>query len=534
MIDTVEIRYTMNADEAEMLIKNISIPINAKEHLVNKFLQPLYDGSDVTYLPVFARRNLCTVSSGLRKLQFRRYDADYYLYIMLNLEALVSGTLTNRLYVANVENNVALQDAYAKMMTSLFPVLGKGVNMYLPDAYCNLADRNNDTLAGDMKRLLFLSYSQTIRVDYSVNLNVDDKERYLSLAKRSFNERNNMRQIKFSNNNNVYAIKSRSENKHAKATMSMCIYNKSEKYCQQNICNASLISEAESVVRYEVSYRKINKWSRDRRCKFLMLSNSSPLEPISGLQPFLNEDIATRELLENYAKHIGCAEYFYNDYNFTRIIDQYDFGYTSKKTEAKYKQKLKDLAMLISQSKSVKLAKQRFVEGKAIGKSANLRSVSKSAELGSKTSIQQKKHEFDKLWEDIIKANVQPLRIPRNMHIAKLENPFSSGNIVLSGLNYKDRQFDVGMDVISKWNYSEACLWNSLLLDKQLSRIGKDEYEEILAPAHEKLELLQLEQRVLIARQERYSNILSTFLAKWEYDGKIPFSMLHKLQNAFP
>lgn len=424
MIDTVTIRYTMTSAEAALLIEKMTIRVPETDKQIHTFLNP--HNTTVWSLRSYRKEDTMSISPGLIMMRFYKHGYCYYLELSLHLEALVENKKTTRLFVSTPGNIEILQDAYADMIQRLFPDIGDYVVRFSFDSdICDFVA--SGTSEAGIARLPYLALCVVLRVDYTVNLAVDDKNMYLYLLNKSFLETDRFYLLDNKDNDNVAAttqtvkydvgelvpdkntgklkpktIKSRSP------FTKINFYDKARKYRDTGNVGKELITEAENIVRFEVSYHRVHHWPKDRQKRKLQVKEAG----MCGLLPWLDEEVAMESLSSIYYRHIGNAT-FVKKYTYNKTIAAADFSYTSKEAERKFKAKLIDIAELISRAHSVRLAKEQFVAGTTIGKPAR--------------TIKGTASEFNSLLESIISTGVMPLRLPEygaTKLISRFENPF--------------------------------------------------------------------------------------------------------------
>lgn len=442
MIDSVTIRYELDCMEARTLIENMTITVPDTDERISSFLDP-FDFS-IWSINAYKSEDTSAISAGLINLRFYKHGYNYYFELSLHLEALIQGRKTNRLFVARPSNIAVLQDKYAEMIKRLFPsIVNYNANFIFDEKHKVFRQKDAKSYLTGISRIPYIGLCTVLRVDYTVNLYVEDKELYLYLLGKSFQEIDRMHLLDSPDNNNVRAstqsVKYDTEhlvkdhitgNMKPKAILSKSpytkvnFYDKALKHRNKDCKDEELIAEAEHIVRFEVSYRRVHHWPEKRLREKLHVKYAC----ICGLLPWLDEDVAMESLKSVYDRHIGNATY-YKKYRFKKIIENADLGYTNKTAELKYKAKLIDLAELISRAHSVRLAKQQFIEGTTLGKPARI--------------IHGTAAEFSKMIKDIISTGAMPLRLPeykKAKEISVYENPFNQyikGNPALPGYLYE-------------------------------------------------------------------------------------------------
>lgn len=424
MIDTAELLYSFSQPEARVLLSMLIIPYGKEKK--DNFLD--VDG-DYHYLPNPRREQLDAVNPGILKFGLSHdSDGTYYLRIVIHLESLLECKRSNRLYVATNRNNQLLRDAYALAMFTLFP----GINAYKPiykkeedwavgfvmkeidyeEAFFNEVNNSNNSIG----KIPYLWLSKVKKIDFSVNLCVADKEKYLRYAKKTFFAGGKLKQRAFKGNNNVYGYNS---------SRSVLLYDKALKYQDVGIGDNALAEEASNVVRYEVRI-KPNKEKTIKLCG-LVKDAIGDGETLCGLLPWLNEDIAWQILEDNYKQHIGTGKWV-NRYSFNKTID-------ASKYSTEMKGKLKRLGELVGQSKSVRYALEQFIRGKEIGKSRDRRTVLAGVNPNDDKAVRSRKQLFSSYIKKIRQLGIQPMRLT-DKEGTELANPFTDEAFNLQGYRF--------------------------------------------------------------------------------------------------
>ena len=405
MIDSVLLRYEMGPEEATELINSFSIKIPASKSKIEKFCQPR--NLSVYYLPKCKRKEMDKVSPALLSVRFYKHSEVYFFELGIRLEVLLQGKETIRLFVSDQLNIQMLQEAYALMMVKLAPEAVKKHNIFYKydkeyhEFIATDADLNKWSA---LSRLPYLALATVLRVDYTINLKVPDKDIYLELARKSFREIKGQHLRRFDNNNVSSTSRTRnvtititgkehvtySKGSYAKVTL----YDKQEKYIDMHCNDQELLDASANVIRYEVSLNNIHRWKPERYCDKLRIR----IPKLCGFLPWLDETVAHDILRYYYDTHIGSGR-FLNQYQFEKIIDAADYGYQKKKAEENYKQELKDLSLLISRVQSVQKAQELYIKGTTVGKPPR--------------EIRGTIEKFNKMLADIHDAGAMPLRLPK-------------------------------------------------------------------------------------------------------------------------
>lgn len=420
MIDTVEILYSFSQPEARVLLSLCSIPFRQEqvEHFLN-----LEDSFH--FLPNPTRKQLDAISPGILKFSFTHNSSGiYFLRMVLHLEAMLEGKRTNRLYVASPRNNQLLRDTYACSLFQIFPGIEEYAPYYRKKSFVaggttNYPERNYEDFYEfcNMAQIPYLWLSSVKKVDYSVNLKVDNKAKFLKYAKKTFLEGGRLKLRSFKGNNNIFAC-----NKSKK----ILLYDKQLKYHEKGCDNAELVDEVADIVRYEVRI-KPNKERTLKLCG-LREKNIQDGDIIGGLLPWLSEDIAWKVLSDTYVRHIGTAKWV-NRYTFNKIIEASDLGKSMKES-------LKLFGELVGQSKSVRYAEEQFLKGKVIGKSHKKHSVVPAVDRKDENAVRNRKRLFAERIKTIRKLAVQPVRLT-DKEGAELPNPFREESFSLVGHQFR-------------------------------------------------------------------------------------------------
>ena len=404
MIHTIQIRYSSNVNNINQLLsryltyrhEDISQTLYRKISEFNRRIRQPDDCSRL-YLP--------TNIYGLRHLSFYHNAAKTYntVFISINvdLQSLIMQRITNELFAPSYESTKALCLAFASAITDIFPFL----------------EIDFEECSEIFKDLPYLMCWKLTRIDYALNLKSDNKDVALQLIKRSYTDAYK-KPKKFENGNyNLYA------KSNAKSGSSVTkVYDKRRYYerfiniSNQTIPNAdAILEEANDILRYE--YQRNNpkyEWVRSHYPSIpaLFFSSDCWRSPIT----FLDADACRRILLSEYAKHIGLGDWK-NDYYHTLTINQ-----SSLKASQKNKM-LKEFSPLISQSRSLKSAKENYTEKNYTVRGKRIHGTAAT---------------FKKYIDLYASINLHPLRIPdriaKSYHTNTVANPIN--NIIKTKLHF--------------------------------------------------------------------------------------------------
>lgn len=499
MIDTVQIHYAFTKHEAQILLDMLTIPMDKRK--VAKFLD---DEQSFHFLPVPKREYLDNINPGILKMSFSHDDlGNYYLRFVINLESMLEQKRTNRLYRADDRNNELLRDIYARAIFTLFPNLYEYKSKYSPhpaapsddcvefqkeieEMYrellslegteaptCTPNDSDfEDFLASaftettdNISNIPYLWLAKVKRVDYSVNIWVEDKDKFLRYAKKTFYPGGRLKMRSFKGNNNVYSY-----NKSRR----VLLYDKQLKYKDFGCTDETLADEAKNVVRYEVRLDHIDKRKIITCCE-LNLENIGADDTLCGLLPFLNEELAEKVLRENYEEHIGLGKWV-SRYAYNKAI-------ASSKYTTEMKKKLKHFGELVGQSKSVRYALNQFISGKTIGKASDKHSVIKGVDVNDHKAVRQRKKLFSDYIKRIRALGIQPMRLT-DKDGSELNNPFADGSFTLKGhwfsINKEDDLnyiVDVPVGVLPRIQHLATNLEIEKIHAKHVEKAVKDEEE---------------------------------------------------------
>ena len=338
-----------------------------------------------------------------------------HLKIVLDLQALLYGSATIDLFKPTSENTINLCYAYTEAILTMFPSLADltlNIDRYLI----------NDIMATNtsLEALPYLILAKVCRIDYSLNLLVDeaDKELSLRLIKSSYYDTKKKVQNYKKNgdgekNYNLYAKSSAK-----KASSATKVYDKLRYYDDKNIAiTDTMRQQAENILRYE--YEKSNDLRQfvannyDLPKSFL----KSPylLSPVT----FFDYDTCYKILLAVYAKEIGLEDW-YADYQYKKAVND------SQLTAHKKKTILNDIAPLISQCRSVESASSAYVKGYTLAK--------------TRKKIKGSACTFKSYLTEIHSVGIQPLRIPDKAKRTHLSNPI---NMIQHNRQIFNRNFNI-------------------------------------------------------------------------------------------
>ena len=499
MIDTVELLYAFSRTEAQILLDMMTITVDKQK--VEKFLDA---DQSFHFLPVPKRECLDAISPGILKLSFSHDDVgNYYLRIVLQLEALLENKRTNRLYRADARNNELLRDVYARSIFKLFPNLHKYKNKYSPRPVCDSVESKQFKADIDkMNRMIkelegideqeeskddfeeflkscnffgkeeaytignipYLWLAHVKKIDYSVNIWVEDKSKYLRYVKKTFYTGGRVKMRSFKGNNNVYASNN---------SRSVLLYDKALKYENVGCTDEALVNEAKNIVRYEVRIKPTKDWII-KNCG-LNVANIDSNDTLCGLLPLLNEEVAHNVLCQNYEEHIGLGTWV-SKYHFNKKVAYSKYG---KETKGK----LKRFGELVGQSKSVRFALEQFISGKTIGKAPTKYSVLKGVDVNNQNAVKQRKKQFRDYITKIRALGIQPMRLT-DKDGSELTNPFADGNFTLQGYwfcisNDDDSSYivDVPVGVLPRIQHLATNLEIEKIHAKHVEKAVKDEEE---------------------------------------------------------
>lgn len=407
MIHTIEISYIISMDEFLFLAPDIFTFPNLDRAKLDSFLK--YEATSL------AIPSLPTGISHLVFIHNKELASTVHLKIVLDLQALLYGSATIDLFTPTHENTTSICYAYAEAILTLFPSLAEltlSMDRYL----------TNDIMApnASLEALPYLILAKVCRIDYSLNLLVDEADKELSLRLIKFSYYNTKKKVQNYKKNvgryknyNLYAKSSAK-----KASSTTKVYDKLRYYDDKDIAiTDTLRQQAENILRYE--YEKSNDLKRfiannyDLPKSFL----TSPylLSPVT----FFDCDTCYKILLAAYAKEIGLEDW-YADYQYKKAVNE------SHLTAHKKKTILNDIAPLISQCRSIESASSAYVNGYTLAK--------------TKKKIKGSASTFKNYLTEIHSIGIQPLRIPDKAKETHLTNPI---NMIHSSKQKVNRNFNI-------------------------------------------------------------------------------------------
>lgn len=361
IIHTAEIKYTIPATEISLLLTDLdqTIPefaLHIRQLLASQTLKNAY----VSQMPENLNRGI--IGLNLYKSKIYRTDKLLYLLITIDLEALCQNQKTVQLFYCSPNNVVYLQNAYAAAITTIFPS-AKTAELYF---------NGEEYVQFGIATLPYLGLAKVNRIDYAMNLQAECPDLYLYMAGKSFSSAYKKLMKLSKDNNNVYAGTKKKK---------FSLYDKQNRFLQLD--EQSLADEAENIIRYEAPVIKPTlSWLR----------NYSTADKITGLLTYLDENIASGHLLSEYFSNIGFGSW-YTDYYYQKIIND------STLKQLQKKKMLKEFAPLISQTRSITEAKEKYIAGDY--------KIAKTQKTISGTA--QTFNKYIKLYQQI---DLQPLRIP--------------------------------------------------------------------------------------------------------------------------
>lgn len=401
MIHTISIRYASNVNNVNQLLSrymtyrdDINRTLHKKISEFNRNIRRPNDCSRL-YIP--------THIYGLRHLSFY-HNAEkncdvIFISINLDLQSLIMQRITNELFTPSYESVKALCLAFASAITDIFPFL----------------ENDFEECSEIFKDLPYLMCWRLTRIDYALNLKTDNKDVAAQLIKRSYTDAYKTPKKFESGNHNLYA------KSNAKSGSSVTkVYDKRRYYDRLiNIFHQTIpdtvLEEANDILRYEYQ-RNILKpeWIR----------SNYPSIPLNYFRTdywhspitFFDREACQRILLNEYQSHIGLGDWK-NDYYHTKAINE-----SSLKASQKNKM-LKEFSPLISQSRSLKSAKENYTEKNYTVRGKRIHGTAAT---------------FKKYIDLYASINLHPLRIPdriaKSYHTNTVANPIN--NIIKTELYF--------------------------------------------------------------------------------------------------
>lgn len=343
-----------------------------------------------------SRVSIPTHIYGIRHLSFY-HNAEkngdvIFISINIDLQSLITNKITNALFTPSYESVKALCLAFGFAIIDIFPFL----------------QYEFEECSEIYKDLPYLMCWKLTRIDYALNLKSENKDVALQLIKRSYIDAYKKPKKFERGNHNLHT------NSNAKRGSSVTkVYDKRRYYDRViNIYHQTIpdnvLEESNQILRYEYQrnspkYEWIHANYPSIPLRFFQTSNywRSPLT-------FMDADACQRILLNEYQSHIGLGDWK-NDYFHTLAINE-----SSLKASQKNKM-LKEFSPLISQSRSIKAAKENYTE-----KNYTVRGKVIHGTVAT----------FKKYIDLYASINLHPLRIPdriaKSYHINTVVNPINN------------------------------------------------------------------------------------------------------------
>ncbi|MDM8112072.1 hypothetical protein QUV50_09780 [Phascolarctobacterium faecium] len=322
-----------------------------------------------------------------------------FMYITVDCQCLIYSDLTFDLFEPSEESIKALCYAYSYRMIRLFPVLETDAFLLSPDS---------DEMS-NLARIVFLPLANTRRIDFAYNLRSDETALTLDMVGKSYND---VRKIPedFEDNNNLFAKSHSKKPSSVTKLYDKHLYYNYLKEVRPNLYVSDvLIDSSMNILRYEYQRNNLSRdWINNNFNRPTLIDDNfnSPL-------CFFNKPCIERLLNNEFNKHIGSGNWC-KDYTMTKIINESDISPLKKR------KMLKDIAPIISQSRSIKTAEKNYISGTY--------SVKGRIISGSKTTFRAYMSLFNQL-------GVNPMRIPDRYVSQYLRETGRTLNIIHNPIN---------------------------------------------------------------------------------------------------
>lgn len=398
MIHTIEISYELTRTDFNQLLTSMSrtrqiinsqfIPLTCSPRMIralDSFMPKYREGDKPCNLAID------THYKGITYFVFKYVPETgmVYAHITLDLQSLVTNTITVNLFRPTYESVQTLCMAYTNVIFALFPVCARNE---LPDLESSYQGIN---------KLPYLPLAKICRIDYAQNLiAVDDINLTLELMRKSVRTKEKAKHLDGEN----FQTSTKKAGKISSSRQNC--YDKQEYYISKGLDEDEEFTEAiiaaENIIRYE--YQRSTK-KKEFLLRNYYIPDFFPTEWLRSPIVYLDEEACRAIFSENYAKAIGYSNW-YKRKRHTSILNKAVVGGTPLSPTKK--KRMAEIRQLAAQSRSLQEAAENYVSGKSI---RGLKEVA-----GTKQTFKK----YLQLYDAI---GLQPYPIPDNRSLSIVHNP---------------------------------------------------------------------------------------------------------------